>query len=446
MSLWDRVSSFLAIEPMQERTTDLAVEFDSLDDQLLAIRRRQLGTRPWRQASIREALGVPSIFGAVNMLANLTGSLTMSAMRDELEVDPDDRPQIIVRPDPLTIPREFYRGTAYNLASRGEAWWWVCKRDTQGRALSLWNVAPHEVTVEEDPNDRRYPIIRWGNKVYPNEDMRQLVYSREPGELRGVGPLQMCGAAVSVAVESQEWAANTYADGGRPSIAIKSAVELDKDEADLLREQWIDSPANVPRVIDPGIEEIQEFGEYDRGTGMLQARDYQNGETARMFNMPGSLLDYAVSGSSLTYQNIGEEFTKLVRQCLRPNYLEVIEQTMSDLLTRSTVARFKTDTLTLADIKTRYEVYGLGIDKGIIDAEEARRFEGYAPGDVENAAVPFSPPAAIPTVIPIKQRSAEVRCDGRRVRNGLLVACGKLLAEQGPFVGTCPRCKTQYAA
>ena len=40
----------------------------------------------------------------------------------------------------------------------------------------------------------------------------------------------------------------------------------------------------------------------------------------------------------------------------------------------------------------------VGIDKGIISADEARRFEGLAPGDVENAAVPLSPPTAYPGV------------------------------------------------
>jgi hypothetical protein len=84
---------------------------------------------------------------------------------------------------------------------------------------------------------------------------------------------------------------------------------------------------------------------------------------------------------------------------------------MSDLLTRSTVARFNTEALLRADIKTRYEVYGLGIDKGILSSEEARQNEGMDPGDIENAPVPLAMPQAIPTSLPV-ERSAmrEVRC------------------------------------
>lgn len=428
---------------------DSFTSYPGLEEQLLAV--QGLTARPWRYPSIREALGVPAIFGACTFISNQVGSLTMRALRNEVELPPADRPRLIVRPDPFRIPREFYAGTAWNLATRGEAWWWVAARDIDDQALSLINVPPHEVKVDDNRDDPRYPIIKWRDRVMANRDFLQIVYVRDG--LRGVGPLQMCGAAVSVAVESQEWAANFFLeDGGHPSIVIKAAGDLGTDpltgvnEADTLRDQWMSKPHNTPRVIDQGIEDVQEVGVNAQGAAMLQARGYQNAEVATMFNMDATLLNAAISGSSVTYQNVGSEFEKFLRQCLRPNYLEPIEQTMSDLLTRSTVARFNTAALTLADIKTRYDVYGVGIDKGIIDTDEARKFEGLAPGDVENAAVPFSPPQAVPDSIPVARSAEPVRCDGRRMLKGVLRPCNKLLAEQGPFVGRCPRCSKEHTA
>lgn len=458
MALWDRIKMMMAVQPVFESVETLHTRSiegmdlgsSTLDDMLLRIQGQT--ARPWRAASIRDALGVPAIFGAVNLIANVTGSLTMRALRNEVELPPSDRPRVIVRPDPFIIPREFYRGSAYNLASRGETWWWAAARDTDGMAISVINVSPAEVTVEEDPADLRYPIIKWRGIKMRNEDFRQLVYAKEPGSLRGHGPLQMCGAAISVAVESQEWAANFYAGGGRPPLIIKAAGSLGenpdfpdaKTEAQALRAQWMDQDTNTPRVIDDGIEDIKYPPELAQGSQMLEARAHQNIDVATMFNMDAELLNAAVAGSSLTYQNIGGRFDGFVRQCLRPNYLEVIEQTMSDFLPRAIVARFNTSALTLADIKTRFETYGVGIDKGILDAEEARKFEGWAPGDVENAAVPYSPPQAIPARLPIQLRTepTEVRCDGRRMRGGLLVTCGKLLAPD--WRGKCPRCKREY--
>jgi HK97 family phage portal protein len=446
MALWDRVRTMLAIDPaIQERAIDSFVDHPGLTEQLAAI--QGLAPRPWRVAGLREALGVPAIFGAVNLIANTVGSMSMKAYVGELEVPPADRPRIIVRPDPFQTAREFYRQTAYNIATRGEAWWWIAARDADGIAMSVLSINPAEVMVTENADDLRYPVITWRSKTMKNEDMRQLVYSRDPGSLRGEGPLQICGAAISVAVEAQEWAANHFASGGNPSVVIKSAVEVDADEAETIKQQWVGSAyGNMPKVIDPGIEDVKEMGANAAAAQMLEARGYQNVDIATMFGMNATLLNAAIQGSALTYQNVGTKFEDFLRTCLRPNYLESIEQTMSDLLTRSTTCRFNTDFLTLADIKTRYDVYDIGIKSGIIDQEEARRFEGLAPGDVENAAVPQSAPAAIPGRLPIQMRSEPriIRCDGTRLLRGRLAPCGKRLSDTGSFIGRCPRCHKEH--
>lgn len=460
MGMFDRVSQFLALEPLQERTI-LASALDEpappLATQLANLRRAGVG--PWRVATIREALGVPAIFGAVNLISNVVGSMSMKAMRNEVELPPDDRPRVIIRPDPFTIPREFYRSTAYNLASRGEAWWWAAARDSDGQVLSVLNVPPAEVMVEENPRDLRYPIIRWRDKPMRNEDFRQLVYSREPGSLRGVGPLQMCGAAISVAVESQQWAANFFASG-TSNIWVKTNIPLsggDEDddgqaEVDRFLAQWMDKSPNTPRVTDDSVEDIKTLDVNPQGAQMLEARAHQNIDVATMFNMDAELLNAAVAGSNLTYQNIGGRLDSFVRMCVRPNYLEVMEQTMSDFLTRSTTARFNTDALTMVDIKTRWDVYNAAVT--VIGQHEAaamaRKGEGLAPGDVENAPIPFSPPQAIPDASAFQQRSVEIRCDNMvtKRRSGItrVMECGKLLSTDGSRPNWCPRCRQPTVA
>lgn len=435
---------------------------DSIED---LVQRLGFTRKPWTVQGVNAALGVPSIFRAVSLIATTTGALSLNAFRNGIMLDPDQRPRVMVRPDPFRKPRAFFRDTAWNLATRGEAWWWVAKRDGDGQAVTLINLAPFEVMVEENEADPRYPDVTWRGlttkinaganmRRIPREDFRHLTFVQESGALRGVGPLQLCGAAVSVSVEAQEFAANFYADGGIPSFGIKAAgflsptVNEDGDsEADLLRAQWVDSPNNVPRVWDQAIEDVKQFTPNPQGAQMLVARDYQIGEAARMFGIPGSLLDYSVPGSSLTYQNLEGEFTKWVRGGLWPYFLEEIEQEMSDLLTRSTVARFNIDALERPDAKTRFDIYASGITSGVLTVEEAQRREGILPGDVENAPIPFQPPTALPSAASFETRAADpVRCDGKRFLKGILRPCGKLLAEVGPFVGTCPRCGKEHTA
>lgn len=439
MSLWDRVTQFFTLQAFQE--PELQTREASLEDLL----QRATGTmrvRPWRFASTKEALGVPAIYRAVSLIANTAGALSLEAFRQGVKLANEDRPRIIVRPNPFTIPRDFTRDTAWNMASRGEAWWWVAARDVDDAALSVISVPPHEVTVTEDPRDLRYPVIEWRGKRIRNENMLQLTLNRDPDSpLRGVGPLQLCGAAVSVAVEAQEWAANFYADSGTPSTLIKSAVQLTEDEAEELRTRWISRPSNVPRVIDQGIEDVTQFEVNAQSSSMFEARDFQNAEAGRMFGVSASLLDIPIGGSSLTYQNLEQEFTKFVKTCLWPNYLEPIEQTMSDLLTRATVCRFNVDAFVRPDTKTRFEVYQLGIESGVMTPAQAAVKEGIEPGDVENAPMPFAPAQAIPSTLPIQMRSTDspVRCP----------SCGKsrfVVESQEPFRGRCIRCKTVVSA
>jgi phage portal protein BeeE len=441
----------------EARAIDSFTTYPDWDTQVLAA--MGLSNRPWRAASIREALGTPAIFRAVTLISNTTGSLAVEAYRKGVKLDDEDTPKLVKRPDPFRIPRDFYRDTAFYMASRGEFWWWIAKRDFDNSAMSLIAVPPWEVRVEQT-KDRLRPRIMWRDAEMPRDDM--ILGTFLPDEAspagpfqRGVGPLQLCGAAASVAVESTEWAANFYA-GGKPSYLIKAAGTLSEDpetaihEADTIRTAVMGRDPNTPMVIDEGIEEVKDFPVDPQGGQMLEARHENKGDAANMFGIPGELLEYGRPGSSLTYQNVDEVFTRFVKTPLVPDYLEPIEQHLSDLLPRSTVARFNVKGFLRASPKTRWEIYEIagrviGPDEA---AAMAREGEGMVPGDVEFAPVPFAPPAAIPSRLPIEPRAAlvaapgEVRCDGTRVRNGIIQKCGKLLAAD--WRGKCPRCKKEY--
>lgn len=444
MSLLDSLLSVLSIGQYQPQAR--AAPSDDWDSQLAAVTRSSI-VNPWRTPGIREALGVPSIYRAVTLIGNTVGALSMEAYRDGAKMAQADAPRLVVRPNPLSTPREFYRETAYSMATAGEAWWWIAARDADGIAASLYPMPAHEVNVTENPRNLLRPRVEWRGRVMRNEDVRQVVLSRAPGALRGTGPLQACGAAVSVAVEAQEWAANFFAEGGLPSVIIKAADEQTEDSARDLKRQWIETPSNLPRVIDPLIEDVKDFGFDPAKAQLTESRRYERGEVAVMFGIPASLLDHTEPGASLTYQNVSQEYDKFVRACLWPNYLEPIEQTISDLLTRSTVARFNVSGLLRADVKTRFEVHKTAIETGVYDAAYAQQVEGIAPGDVETAPVPFAPPQAVPTILPIQSRTEathEVHCQATYTqRSGRMVKCGRRLGSVGPGAYSlyCPRCK-----
>jgi HK97 family phage portal protein len=465
MGLVDRFTGWLAANQVQARSAapfNVSYEYPDLQTQLSTMtgwRRQHAGA--WRLPSIEEALGVPSILRCVTLISNTTGQLTVRGYRDGAPMD--DSPRIITRPDPWTTPQVFYRDSAYNMATRGEVVWYIASRDNDGLASALVVVPLRELTIEQNPRDRLRAEYRWGNgtgsvtstrwsPANPSGRFVHVTYLAEPGDLRGRGPLQLAQAAVSVSVESQQWAANFYARGGYPSVMLHSEDELEDVDAQSLKEQWASSPPNTPLVTSGGLN-VTEFGVNPQGAQMLDARSHQDGEGARMFGVPGTLVEFNAPGSSLTYQNIGEVFTLFVKSCLAPNYLEPMEQALSDLLPRSTVARFYVEGFYRADMRTRWEVYEIatkviGVDEA---AQWAREREGLAPGDVEYKPVPFAPPAAVNSRMPIIRTAAvEIRCDGlvTRRRSGIvgMEKCNRLLTRTGVLPDRCPKFKKEYAA
>ena len=427
----------------QEPPTTLSTDEESATDLLTRIS-GSANERPWRLPSVRDALGVPAIQRAVSLISSTTGMLAMQGIRDGVPMAV--QPPLISRPDPYHAPDEFYAGTAADMAKYGEFVWWIASRDGDLRPAALIRVPLHELQVEENPQNRLMPRYKWGtiestrySTANPSGQFVHRIYPlADPFSLRGRGPLQLCGSAASVAVEAQNWAANFYAEGGYPNINLHDPGELSADEAAEIKSKWTSNPPNTPQVTS-GALELREVPVNTTGAQMLDARQHNNGDAARIFGIPGSLLEYQSPGASLTYQNLEGEFTKLVRTCLQPLYLEPIEAAMSDLLTRSTVARFNTKAFTRADAFTRFRVHKLAIDTGIYDAPHAQREEGILPGDVEYAPVPASPPAAVPSSLP---RTASL--DSREVR----CPKGHLLAELAspPYRFTCFRCKSTVAA
>jgi HK97 family phage portal protein len=421
---------------MQQRS-----EFPSWEEQMDRIWNRGR-TATWRSASVDDALSVPAIFSAVTLIASSMGTLTMDAYRNERKVPSADRPRLIVRPDPFSKPYTFWFLSAFYKATRGERWWWVAKRDVDGSPLSLFPVPPWEIKVEANDRNRLRPTIKWADRVIPNEDMISDFWFPDHTGLRGVGPLQKAGAAVSVAVEAEQWAANFFS-GSIPSMIGTTEQDMTSDELKMLDDQWNEKPPNLPRWLTNGM--TMSSSPFDPEKAQLtETREFNVGDVARMFSMPGTLLEHQMSGSSLTYRNDEGIWTDFQRRCLGPIFAEPVEQDLSDLLARSWTAQFNFDRMLRADVKTRYETYKAGIEGGFLTPEEARQKEGLEPGSSEYSPVPASPPQAIPDLLPPNRELVPRSHQPQSVR----CPKGHLLAElaSAPYRFTCFRCKSVVAA
>jgi len=387
------VRQLMGLEPHETRSLASDADVPGLTAQLLAV--QGVGLKPWLPTRPRDALSNPAVFRGVSLLSNVAGSLSLEAYR--LGERMADAPALVRRPDPFYTPREFVRDTVYSMALWGEFLWHVGARDPDGLVVSLRVTNPVEWVIEWDARrwDRTY---KWRNTDIDPRDVIHGTFLRDLGAPRGAGPLQLCGAALYVAQAADDWAARFFSSSGAPLVVLEHPDELTEDEATELKSNWMQRIPGEPAVTSGGIK-ASPFGLNPEAAQLTQSRERAVGDAARMLGIPGDLLEYAAGGSSLTYRNLGAVGDHLVRFTLAPNYLEPIEQHLSDLLTRTTVARFNVEGLLRADIETRYRIYESGVTKsGVLSLDEARAMEGLIPGGVETA--PVGPNTANVEVIP----------------------------------------------
>jgi HK97 family phage portal protein len=149
---------------------------------------------------------------------------------------------------------------------------------------------------------------------------------------------------------------------------------LSETDAANLKRQWLEVEGNEVRVAAGGADP-QPFQVDPESAQLLDSRKYSAASVATMFGMDADLLNAAVSGSSLTYQNVGQRLDNFIRTTLGPNYLEPIEHGISERLSRTTVGRFALQTFLRADVKTQAEVYATLIGAGV-EADRAAEIAG----------------------------------------------------------------------
>lgn len=354
---------------MQQRADlDPTVAYPDIDAQLFS--RQNARTSPYRP-SIREAMGIPAVWRAVMLLSSTGASLNLKEYQNQVEIPASP---FVRRPAKGWTPGAFVRDSIMYMATRGESIWLTLARDFNGKASDVLPVAPELIKSEWDGQRHQWWIEQNGRRTPLNAaDVTHIPLMRNPQTGRGEGPLQVCGVALNVAVEADRWA-NRFFVGGIPSVFLDSQQPINATEAATIKSQWLQDPPNVPKVgygftpttlqVNPEVAQLTE------------SRTMSRGETALMFGINGRLMEYAASGSSLSYQNVGDLATELVRLTLAPQYLEPMEQAFSDLLQVGHEVRFDVEGFQRADPKTRYEVYEKGIAAGIFTPEYAAEHEG----------------------------------------------------------------------
>ncbi|WP_186019678.1 phage portal protein [Burkholderia gladioli] len=221
-------------------------------------------------------------------------------------------------------------------------------------------------------------------------DQDDMIHVPGPGfdGLRGMSQIQhVLRQPVSTALASSDVGENMLTDGLRPDIVLSTEGNLNREQIDLIREQWRDRyngvrNSNAPVVIGGGMK-VSQISMTASDAQLLEREKLSVEEVARIFGVPPYLIGQLEKQTSFG-NGLEQLGTGFVRYTLG-RHMTKIEQEFN----RKTASRGKTKVaydaspLLRGDMKSRYDSYrsalGRAGEPGWMSKNEVRRAENLPP-------------------------------------------------------------------
>lgn len=298
--------------------------------------------------------------------------------------------------------------------------------------LEPWRVEPGRREPGNPSSDLvyRYTTERGEPKVYSPSDILHLKNLSKDG-IKGRSIVTAAREAIGLGLSQQKFLANFHENNATPSGALVSKARLTRKAQRELRKQWKEmhgGPDNAGKTgVLHGDLDFKQFGMPLQDAQFIENRKFNVLEIARMFGVPPHLL---FDLDRATYSNIEAQGIEWLTYGLR-YWLTKLSRVADELFTEQEKAEgyyceHETKALLMTDIKSRFEAYGLGLEKGFLNVNQVHRFENWEPigpaGDVyrvqsnmvpaDDMLLPFekrNPPKPEPavTVRPEQKQAAE---------------------------------------
>lgn len=270
-----------------------------------------------------DELRVSAVWAALRLRANLVSSLPVSAYRVAGGITTSiATPTILMSPGSL-IPGgpearvdEWLYATQMDLDRYGNAFGLVVGRNALGKPIRIDLIPAEQVTVRAKKGVVTYHV---GGDKYDAMDIwheRQYVVAGLP---IGLSPVAYGALALGQYASAQQFALQWFGAGVIPSAVMKNSQRTLTDEQSDKVKQTVKSTLTAGDVLVVGKD-----WEWDMITvpqsqkQFLESMDASASDVARFFDVPGDLIDIAVSGQNITYANLTQRNLQLLIMHLGP--------------------------------------------------------------------------------------------------------------------------------
>jgi HK97 family phage portal protein len=322
------------------------------------------------------ALGISPFRRGLGLISRTIGMLPVEATRDGVRVSDD--PMILRRPCPWETRQTTVTSMVRSLIVHGNYVALVGDVGPDGWPQSILPVQARNTAVTLTPEGLVYRVVINGTAgYYRSVDVMHLKAPLMPGELVGRGVLADGDASLTMATAVDAATSNYYTSGVYPSGVLKSAIDLEQDEVERTRAQWVARVRrNEPVVLPPDLDWTPMGSPSAEAQQLSLASTMSREQIADLLDLDADWLGAAKQ--SLTYANVVDRLANLIRLTLQP-WIVTIEDGLSDLLPRGVSARLSLDALQRGQVGDRYAAYATAIAAGWLLPDEAREAEGLEP-------------------------------------------------------------------
>lgn len=329
------------------------------------------------------ALRQSGVWAALRVRADLISMLPCDVFRKvgsgseayDVEVT---KPAVLVSPDGEQPLADWVWATQFDLDRAGNTFGIITARDGFGLPARIELVPLDEVSVRTKSGRVLWYRIA-GEKTDPEHVWHERQY-RLAGSALGLNVVNYAAATISGYLSAQKFALDFYRAGGMPSGVLKN-VEMeipDPKTAEVMKARFKAAVSNRDIFVTGRDWEWTAAEENAAAQAYLEELKWGTADTARWFNVPGDLIDAAMSGSAVTYANVAARHTQLLVIHLGPA-IGKREWTLGRLTPAPRVVKLNSDALLRMDPETRARVLLKRVAGRTLAPSEARAIDNLPP-------------------------------------------------------------------
>jgi len=346
-----------------------------------------------------------AVWASLRLRANLISSFPRDVYRDVNGIAVEvPKPPVIVSPGGKRWRwKEWMYASQVDMDRAGNTIGLITEVDGMGRPqrVDLQAISKCTVIRKKNQDALRYRI---DGKEYTEDKVwheRQYVVA---GLDVGLSPVAYAAWSIGEYLSIQDFALAWFGGGGVPKARLKNlAKTLNDKEAGILKDRWKASTQNGDLFVHGNDWEYNLSQAENMGSEWIEDKRYGVSDIARFFDVPGDLIEAAVSGSSVTYASITQRNLQLLIMHLAPAVTRREDNISFGMLAVPRYLKMNTDALLRMDPETRSKVLGYRLTTRQITPTEGRRIENLEPftdADLAEIAAVYGPPPANKTPQP----------------------------------------------